>query len=399
MNPEAANPEEAEESLWIQFTQQRLKAWQTLLSPQKIIALYVVGGIAFLGLGVVLLFMSWGVEELHQNYTDAKTDEHGVATLEFTVAKDMEPPIWVYYQLDSFHQNHRRYVKSRDDDQLQAGQPVNVVERELSVCKPAVMGDAGRPLYPCGLVARSVFNDTMAIVSQEAGAWKSLKVDSKARTIAWAADVDSKKFVNYDPEAMHATKGQPNQALLDMWLTQHFPPVACVQTDESIEKAGYKPTYVKTRQAAFAADTAKGTPARTVTVADCKDYMGKNPSCKFTNSKRQPIECSGEYKEVRVDDWGVESGHFMVWMRVAGLPNFRKLWGKIDQKLLKGTKLKVYVTNHFPVKGFHGQKGVVISTSSPIGGRNDFLGMGYLVVGVCCLIFGTWFLWKHMSSS
>jgi hypothetical protein len=29
--------------------------------------------------------------------------------------------------------------------------------------------------------------------------------------------------------------------------------------------------------------------------------------------------------------------HFIVWMRTAGLPNFRKLWGKIDGELPEGS--------------------------------------------------------------
>jgi len=28
--------------------------------------------------------------------------------------------------------------------------------------------------------------------------------------------------------------------------------------------------------------------------------------------------------------------HFIVWMRTAGLPTFRKLWGKINQNLESG---------------------------------------------------------------
>jgi len=28
----------------------------------------------------------------------------------------MEGPVYVYYQLDNFYQNHRRYVKSRSFD-------------------------------------------------------------------------------------------------------------------------------------------------------------------------------------------------------------------------------------------------------------------------------------------
>jgi len=30
----------------------------------------------------------------------------------------MIAPVYVYYQLDNFYQNHRRYVKSRDYKQL-----------------------------------------------------------------------------------------------------------------------------------------------------------------------------------------------------------------------------------------------------------------------------------------
>jgi len=28
----------------------------------------------------------------------------------------------------------------------------------------------------------------------------------------------------------------------------------------------------------------------------------------------------------------MEDQHFIVWMRTAGLPDFRKLWGKIDSE-------------------------------------------------------------------
>ena len=30
----------------------------------------------------------------------------------------MLPPIWVYYELDGFYQNVRRFVQSRDESQL-----------------------------------------------------------------------------------------------------------------------------------------------------------------------------------------------------------------------------------------------------------------------------------------
>jgi hypothetical protein len=38
--------------------------------------------------------------------------------------------------------------------------------------------------------------------------------------------------------------------------------------------------------------------------------------------------------------------HFIVWMRTAGLPNFRKLWGRIDEGLEPGT-YNLYVNNQY----------------------------------------------------
>jgi hypothetical protein len=54
-------------------------------------------------------------------------------------------------------------------------------------------------------------------------------------------------------------------------------------------------------------------------------------------------ESDKEYKFKNLDsDWenrqwlDVKDEHFIVWMRTAGLPNFRKLYGKIEDDLPKG---------------------------------------------------------------
>lgn len=52
-----------------------------------------------------------------------------------TIDTRIEGPVYVYYQLDNFYQNHRRYVKSRENSQL-AGQYLEV--SELSNCDPII---------------------------------------------------------------------------------------------------------------------------------------------------------------------------------------------------------------------------------------------------------------------
>ena len=37
--------------------------------------------------------------------------------------------------------------------------------------------------------------------------------------------------------------------------------------------------------------------------------------------------------------------HFVVWMRTAALPNFRKLWGRIDQDLPANTQVSMQRAN------------------------------------------------------
>lgn len=71
----------------------------------------------------------------------------------------MKAPVYVYYGLDNFYQNHRRYVKSKSDTQL-AGQ-FTTDTAQLSSCDPLITVPGSNPtkIYsPCGLIAQSFFN-------------------------------------------------------------------------------------------------------------------------------------------------------------------------------------------------------------------------------------------------
>jgi len=88
---------------------------------------------------------------------------------------------------------------------------------------------------------------------------------------------------------------------------------------------------------------------------------------------------------------GVESEHFIVWMRTASLPTFRKLYGIIDADFKKGNTLTFSIKSTFPVDDFDGTKTLVISTVSAYGGKNSYLGVAYIVVGSFSLFLGLLF--------
>ena len=102
---------------------------------------------------------------------DAK-DKDCTCEVPFQIEEDWNGDVFIYYELENFFQNHRRYVKSRDDNQLlgeiktdDAGRPVVSTE-----CKP--FHDCGtegcmnsnntlpnNTVYlPCGAIANSLFN-------------------------------------------------------------------------------------------------------------------------------------------------------------------------------------------------------------------------------------------------
>ena len=87
-----------------------------------------------------------------------------MCSIQFTLPHVLEPPVFLYYRLTNFYQNHRRYVKSLDTNQLK-GDAVSRETIDSSNCEPLKTeelegGKLGKPYYPCGLIANSLFNDS-----------------------------------------------------------------------------------------------------------------------------------------------------------------------------------------------------------------------------------------------
>ena len=90
------------------------------------------------------------------------------------------------------------------------------------------------------------------------------------------------------------------------------------------------------------------------------------------------------------EDWqwlDVTNEHFIVWMRTAGLPNFRKLYGRYDDGLEPGN-YEMTINNNYDVSSYDGKKRFVLSTSNTFGGKNFFMAGCYLVMGASSFTFG-----------
>ena len=296
------------------------------------------------------------------------------------VTSFMQGPIYVYYELSNFYQNHRRYVKSRDDNQLSAGNSVLTASDAYSTnCDPWYEVDlptTSMQLYPCGLVARSVFNDTFSVSVQRSGSTsiEQITMDETPDTISWSQDV-SKKFKQANPSFI--TNDRPLMEQLDMWLLYTFPPQIC---------APISPT---TAPRLF--EVASKTTLDGLKIVDC-DFNLESPTCNFSPP------CVADFAPVpNPSGWGINSGHFINWMRTAGLSTFRKLYGKIDGSFQPGDVVRIGVQSKFPVSSYDGTKRVVLSTVTWAGGKNSFLGIGYIVVGGLSLLFTAVYATLHLK--
>ncbi|NXJ14604.1 CC50C protein, partial [Odontophorus gujanensis] len=151
------------------FKQQKLPAWKPQLTIASVLSTFFLTGAFCLSVGVSLVVAANSIRETQIDYSDkcsncSKLRENSsnwnnecLCSINFTLAEDMLGDVFMYYGLQNFYQNHRRYVLSRSDEQL-LGRNVDV---QNTYCAPFAAYQNGTPMAPCGAIANSMFNDTI----------------------------------------------------------------------------------------------------------------------------------------------------------------------------------------------------------------------------------------------
>ena len=136
------------------FRQQKVPACKPFLTPFLAACIYGAFSLISLILGASILTSSKSLYEEVQDYTDCNESK---CKLHFNLTTDVSK-LFVYYQLEGFHQNHQAYAKSKSWNQLKYAK----LSDKETTCEP-MREIGGKQYLPCGSVPSSYFNDIITI--------------------------------------------------------------------------------------------------------------------------------------------------------------------------------------------------------------------------------------------
>jgi hypothetical protein len=264
-----------------------------------------------------------------------------ICHLSFDLPDDLPAPVFMYYRLTNFYQNHRRYVQSLDLNQLK-GDAVSYGTIDGGTCDPlAVNSTAHKVYYPCGLIANSMFNDSIGnpqINSAEGSAnGDAVYYNMTKKGIAWSSDKELIKQTKYTSAEVLPP---PNWgwAVTDGVYTE-------------LHKLHENEDFMVWMRTA-------GLPT-------------------FSKLSR------------RNDNETMKAGHYS--LAITDCKCF-----ELSLSLFLYLLPFAHRSLDFNVTEYAGTKSILISTRTVLGGKNPFMGIAYVVVGGVCVLLGALFTVAHL---
>jgi len=227
-----------------------------------------------------------------------------------TIKEKITQPVYVYYHLTKFWQNHFLYVRSLSDSQV-FGSDMSDTDN----CGGTQFGgqldntDAGKIIVPCGLQAWSRFDDeiTVDVIAKDGQTKCTDCLDYN--DIALELDLD--RFVAFN-SSLSENSAYTSTVDAKIW------------NDELIRGE--------------------------TTIPDLRDES------------------------------------FMVWMRYAPTPDFKKLHSIIKQDLEPEDTLEISIINKFNNDVYNGKKELIFTQARAFGGKHDFLSTIFILAGVLPIV-------------
>ena len=152
---------------------QELSSYTPKCSPKCGIISNFIFMICCLGISIPQIIYSKNHLEYKINYTNCKSNNNNICNITFEIDKKLKSKVLIYYQLNNFYLNYRKFVKSKNWEQLR-GEDVKGKSCEHLNTMEEMFGNNSifytnewnhtfkkkDVANPCGLFARSFFNDS-----------------------------------------------------------------------------------------------------------------------------------------------------------------------------------------------------------------------------------------------
>ncbi|TPX42117.1 hypothetical protein SeLEV6574_g05749 [Synchytrium endobioticum] len=358
------------------FGQQDLASWNPILSPRFALSAFLIAGIVLLPIGIGLLVASNSIAETRLDYTQcahlapptlappppgidativAWRYVGNICTIRFAVREPLSPPsydgtigaspVFFYIRISGMYQNHHKMVSSFDKHQL-AGDYIVTAASLAPECEPLRHAECAKSRY--------------------------------AATANGSYDSACNGAIPAAPGAQY----YPCGLLANSFFTDVITDPVCVSDLAGAPCATERYAF-STKGLAWPHDVA---------VYGRSQWLVHNASAIPTQlipppqwQRSMPAYASG-YNSTNFPDLSADE-RFIGWMMPAGMPTFRKLWGRNDTMAMAAGIYEVSINDYFDVYRFSGTKSLVYSTASVLGGKNTYIGIGYTAVGGYALAF------------